>query len=238
MRDAGYKVKVHHSDSKSAFLEWSVGGNDPQHEWIRILKDEDRGFYVLRYTTRKMDQVEKLGKRWTKRLKECAIATSIDYKKEDIRVAQLPGKMYEDQNGNFAIWVPIGWNIQTVKKGEVIEAHLFTQPERKGSLMLMPLRPLSTKTEYFWAELKHQFAGDTGKLIQEVAIERLQREPLTGEVIGPVKIHTGDLLNYFFVLVPGKDRVQPLIFSAKVEFFDEHLPIFKEMARSYQAAGF
>jgi hypothetical protein len=57
-------------DDKSIFFEWWINeGKNAQHEWFKLIKTP-QSVLVLRYTTKKMDDVENVRSTWEKILSE------------------------------------------------------------------------------------------------------------------------------------------------------------------------
>ena len=78
--------KLIRKTSDTVFFEWWISGQGPQtqHEWMKIFKI-DGGAISLRYTTKNVDQVEKVRKVWEKNIDESKYVQEGDCQKKDTK---------------------------------------------------------------------------------------------------------------------------------------------------------
>lgn len=227
--------KLLSQNSDSVLFEWWTEGAHPEHEWVRVLKDPD-GYYVLRYTTRKIDQVPEQGKVWAKLLSEAQLEpkgpASIPGAHQ--MKAQVAGSLFIDPKYKFALLQPEGWSVSTYQDNGIDQGYVFMNPEKNASMTIaFPWQTEGSETAF--QELKQYAYQDGGKLIKTLEIERVNGEVVKGEVIGPVSLNKAKIrVNLFFVLLPTKKYSQAFMFSANEDNFDEYLPLFKEVVRTYQ----
>lgn len=229
----GVQVKLIEQDPNSVIFEWWMQGNDPQHEWVRVLKDTN-GYYVLHYATKKLDQVSKQGPIWTKLLKEARVVPeALTDSKSNDQQTQTSGTTFEDPQGKFTIMIPAGWESTMLKDDQQNPWHIFIHPQKEANVVIGTSWPIDQDLEQRVLDAKRPIEEKGAQVISQIKIERSNQEPATGVVMGPTTLDSGRKVNWFLVIVPGKDRVQPFLFSAETDKFDQYLPMFKEMVRSY-----
>lgn len=229
------KYRILEKSKNSLLFEWWLTGSEFEHEWARILTD-NFGYYLLRYTTKNASDFKEKGKIWVQDLRKAHFAPNFD-RNLPIQKAAIEGVMFTDKLNTFSIMQPTNWK-HMLSTSSDHTFHVFVAEERKGNLVL-PLQMSNTNALKFLEAYKLMNYEKGGKLLNTLTIERINKSTLVGEVIGPTPVEVGDFqINHLFVMIPGKKVAQVLIFSAKVEHFDELVPFFKEMARSYQGVGF
>lgn len=68
------------NDDSMVFEWWIDKGPEAQHEWFKLIQTPDSTL-VLRYTTKKLDQIDKIRDTWEKILKDATYTQSGDCKK-------------------------------------------------------------------------------------------------------------------------------------------------------------
>ncbi len=219
-------------ERKSIFFEWWIHEDSPeaQHEWVRAFKREDR-IYILRYTTKKIHEVEKVRPIWEKNLRKARLKSgSIKNVDELVHLSpKVENRVFTDPEKTFSIEIPSNWEVQRDDVGGI----LFIVPPSKGTLSICaPLESDLSEDEILHGMVELRKREDAScKLIRHEKINLPNGESIEGVIVGPTRVGSQNEIPINTLVVVNHGRM--IFATAPVEIFEEMLPIFKERISTF-----
>lgn len=229
--------KIISSDENSIFFEWWLKGKGPkaQHEWYRMTQNS-KDCFILRYTTKKLEQVEKIRSTWEKCLQEAHIGNLTNsYQSENFEKLEIIPRIecvdFKSINNTFSIPVPKYWNSPKVYQSEKDKSctYVFAIPNKKGSFCIIENSNKCNHTENDQLEslVEEMIKQSAGSLIRYEKIDSRSHGVITGAILGPQKMSSGVIVNEFLAYVHTPDKSYLFMATAPVEIFEEKLIEFK-----------
>lgn len=241
--------KIIKSEPDSMLFEWWIDkGELAQHEWFRIIKKGNRAF-ILRYTTKKMDQIEKVRGVWEKKLQEAKLISTSELKNAGkFEPLKFDPKMamhtFVDDDKTFSVVVPNNWELTVLKKSDDgTFIHIFCDPQTRSNIKfcvgklepaeknLTTLQLLDEMVEVITSKFT------SSKLIRIESFNFPSSSSIKSAVVGPACPFSGSqkTINFLVGIIPlDKDRYVHFNVGIETEQFEELLPIFKMIVASYK----
>lgn len=234
------KSRIIDEQKSSIIFEWSINDKSmAQHEWYKLIKDKKKSI-IIRYTTKKMDQIENVRGVWERTLQKTV------YNGEGVNLsescvlgnkAKLDGTLFKDSRNTFQILQPLNWELMQFEESNEIIAHVFSESNKKGNLVVGILEDkVESLEEYISSDEKFMNTYKT-KWIRTEWIEMPNGEQLRCELYGPIIHENGFAVNELYTILKSENKAHCIVASSKVNHFNEMLPILKAMIRSHQFVG-
>ncbi len=225
------------SNENSIFFEWWLEGKGPnaQHEWYRMIQNS-KDCFILRYTTKKLGQVEKIRSTWEKCLQEAHIGNlKNSHQIQNLEKLDMIPKIecvdFKGINDAFSIPVPKYWSSSNVIKSKKDNGYIysFAIPNKKGSFCIVEMINNRDYSENDQLELlvKEMLKKFGGSLIRYEKMDSRLHGEITGAILGPQKMSSGVIVNEFLAYVHTPDKSYLFMATAPVEIFEEKLIEFK-----------